>query len=80
MTTEKRPQDWTVEEKLKRVIVCGDRNKASVNQRCREQGIYPHHLAQWQTDFVEGKSQADKGASRAETRQLKQENKALKKE
>ncbi len=60
------------------MITCGDRDEASVNQRCREQGIYPQHLAQWQTDVVEGKSQADKGASRAETRQLRQEKKALK--
>ncbi len=62
------------------VIACGDQDEASVNQLCREQGIYPHHLAQWKTDFIEGKSRADKSTSRAQTKQLTQENKALKKE
>ncbi len=34
MTTEKRPQDWTVEKKLKMVITCGDMDEESVNQLC----------------------------------------------
>ena len=80
MKTEKRPQDWSLEEKLHMVIACGALNEAGVSELCREKGIYPYHLEQWKADFVEGVSNGGTSGVRAESRQLKHENKALKKE
>ena len=47
MTKEKRPQDWSLEEKLNLVITCGSLDEAGINELCREKGIYPHHVRQW---------------------------------
>lgn len=80
MKIEKRPQDWSIEERLTIVITCGALDEAEVGELCREKGIYPHHVEQWKTDFVEGASGKDKACGRTETKQLKHENKALKKE
>ena len=80
MKTEKRPQDWSMEEKLNMVIACGTMDEAGVSELCREKGIYPYHLEQWKTDFVEGVSNEGTSDVRSESRQLKHENKELKKE
>lgn len=80
MKTEKRPQDWSLEEKLNMVVVCSGLDEADISELCRKNGIYPHHVEQWKADFVEGASTNDKTAGRAEARQLKHENKELKKE
>jgi hypothetical protein len=39
MSKEKRPQDWSLEEKLKLIIACGPLDDEAVNAVCREQGI-----------------------------------------
>lgn len=80
MTTAKRPQDWRAEEKLSVVIACGALDDLGISALCREKGIYPHHIAQWKAEFVEGASGKDKADGRAQARQLKDENRALKKE
>jgi len=77
MTKEKRPQDWSLEERLDVVIACGSLDEAGVSELCREKGIYPHHVADWKKAFAAG---SDKSTNAAETKQLKQENKGLKKE
>ena len=51
---EKRPQDWNDKEKLKLVILCGSMSEVEINQVCREQGIYAHHIKQWQDEFGNG--------------------------
>ena len=51
ITKEKRPQDWTQEERLNIVIECGSLSEAAVSERCRSQGLYPYHLKQWKEDF-----------------------------
>jgi transposase len=77
---EKRPQDWCDNEKLKLVIRCGSMSDVEINQVCREQGIYAHHIKQWQDEFGNG-DMTNKADNKAlENRQLKSENKALKKE
>jgi transposase-like protein len=76
MSKEKRPQDWSLEEKLKLIIACGPLDDEAVNALCREQGIYPHHIKQWTQDFVGGA----KAIAPSETKKLKHENKILKKE
>lgn len=80
MKTEKRPEDWSIEERLTMVIACGALDDASISKLCREKGLYRHHVEQWETDFVERVSGKAKVCGRTEVKQLKHENKALKKE
>lgn len=56
MTKEKRPQDWSYEEKLEIVIACAPLEEQAISELCREKGIYPHHVKQWKEDFVSGDS------------------------
>lgn len=80
MTQDKRPQDWTPEERLNLVVACASLNGEKLNEYCREQGVYPHHVEQWKLDFVSGRSPKGKVVSPSEMKMLKQENKTLKKE
>ena len=80
MTAEKRPQDWSLEEKLNLIIACDSLDDDAVSALCRERGIYPHHVNQWKQDFVGGAKVATKAQTRSESKSLKSENKALKKE
>ena len=80
MTKEKRPQDWNLEEKLDIVIACGSLDETGINTLCREKGLYPHHLRQWKKDFTHGTTGSDKNSGQVQAKQLKQENKDLKKE
>ena len=54
MKKEKRPQDWTLEERLNMIISCASLNEEALSEHCREQGVYPHHVAQWKLDFASG--------------------------
>ena len=54
MRKEKRPQDWSQEERLERVIACGSLDEGAMNQLCRERGLYAHHVTQWKQDFISG--------------------------
>ena len=54
MSKEKRPQDWSPEEKLNLIIICGSLGDDAISSLCREKGIYPHHIKQWTLDFVSG--------------------------
>jgi len=77
---EKRPQDWSAEEKLNMVIACGPLDEISVSELCREKGIYPYHLEQWKSEFAESATVSEKSGNHAENRHLKKENRELKKE
>ncbi len=80
MTQDKRPQDWTPEERLNMVITCCALDGEALNQYCREQGLYAHHVNQWKLDFISDKPQKSKISSRSEVKTLKHENNELKKE
>ena len=54
MRKEKRPQDWSQEERLEMVIACGALDEDPMNQLCRERGLYAHHVKQWKQDFISG--------------------------
>jgi len=77
---EKRPQDWSLEERLAMVIACASLDEEKMNAYCREQGVYSHHVMQWKEDFSNGHSSTSKAKSQAELKHLKSENKALKKD
>ena len=80
MTKEKRPADWSLEERLNMVIACASLDEEEMNAYCREQGVYTHHVVQWKEDFANGHSSASKAKSQTELKHLKKENKALKKD
>ena len=80
VTKEKRPQDWSLEEKLNLVIACSSLSEEAISQLCREQGLYPHHIKQWKQDFVcSGRTKSQK-RNPGETKALKHEVKTLRKE
>jgi len=79
-TKEKRPQDWSLEERLNMVISCASLDKEKINAYCREQGVYLHHVKQWKEDFSNGHSSENKVKTQTEIKRLKKENKTLKKD
>lgn len=80
MSNDKRPQDWTLEERLNMVVTCASLSDEEVNAHCRAQGIYPHHANQWKLDFIAGNTPKQKVVSPSEIKKLKHENNSLKKE
>jgi transposase len=80
MNKAKRPQDWTLEERLELVIACAALNEDRLGEYCREQGVFPHHIKQWKADFATNKGQAQGSSLVSDMKRLKEENKALKKE
>ncbi len=79
-TKEKRPQDWSLEERLNMVITCASLGEEKMNTYCRERGVYSHHVKQWKEDFADGHSSVNKVTSQTQLKQLKKENKILKKD
>ncbi len=80
MNNDKRPQDWTLEERLNMVVACASLNDEALNEHCRAQGLYSHHIKQWKLDFINGNNPKQKAVYPSEIKTLKHENKSLKKE
>ena len=80
MLKEKRPQDWSLEERLEMVIACGSLDEDALSERCREKGIYPYHVKQWKLGFADGSASGSRTQHDLESRGLKHEIKGLKKE
>lgn len=80
MSNDKRPQDWPIEDRLNIVIECASLTEEAVASHCRSQGIYPHHIKQWKLDFINSKAVKQQVTALSELKQLKNENKLLKKE
>jgi transposase-like protein len=72
----KRPQDWSLADRLQILMESHGLDEEALNAFCREKGIFRHHLEQWQAAFTTG------GAvdNRSQLRELKDTNKALKRE
>ncbi len=80
MAKEKTPQQWSAEQKLAAVIACESLDEQQLSAWCRENGIYPHHVKRWKAEFVESMSTSRGTAKSAQAKQLREENKSLKKE
>lgn len=80
VTKEKRPQDWTLEERLNVVITCGSLSEEAISLLCREKGIYPHHIKQWKNDFINGHTVSANTNKQIDNKNLKSEIKTLQKE
>jgi len=72
----RRPTDWSRAERLQILLESHDLDEEALNAFCRKQGIFRHHLEQWQAAFIAG-GNVD---SRAELRELKDTNKVLTRE
>ncbi len=79
MSKEKRPHDWNKSQRFKAIIHCHNMNDEQISSYCRENGIYPHHIKEWEADFLSDNT-ASKGTFNQEQKKLKQENKRLQKE
>lgn len=77
-TKEKRPQDWSAQEQLVALHETHGMTGETLNAWCREHGIFPHHLVEWQAAFC-----MDRKESAAESkalRALKEDNDRLQRE
>jgi len=77
---EKRPQDWTAEERINALMETGAMSEEDRVTWCRKKGLFTHHLEQWKKDVVtllnlKRGPDKPKGLMR-----LQKENAALKKE
>lgn len=80
MKEEKRPQDWTPEERLNMIIDCASLRGEKLNAHCRKMGVYTHHIEQWKQDFIGGSVGPSASQSSAQLKSLNKENKSLKTE
>lgn len=76
LKNEKKPFEWSVEEKLKAVSETFSLSQEEIAAYCRKQGIFPHHLEAWKKDFIQRYSLEKEKESR-ENKHLKIENKKL---
>ncbi|MCP3851337.1 MAG: transposase [Gammaproteobacteria bacterium] len=79
-TKEKRPRDWSAEERVSALIETGSMTAEERTAWCRKNGIYPHHLVQWKKDAI---SAMGSGTSKKQTKKekkLKKQMSVLKKE
>ena len=80
MAKDKRPQDWSLEERFNLVLECHSLDEEAVSRLCRERGIYLHHLKQWRLDFVNGSTADSSAKNTSQMKALKNDVKHLKKE
>ncbi len=77
---EKRPQDWSVEERYAALLETGQLGEEEVGRWCREHGVHTHQLSRWRQDAMVGTGGKKTTAEQAETRRLREQVKELKKE
>lgn len=74
---EKRPQDWSPEERLNTVIACSALEAVATNQWCRERGLYAHHVTQWRQDFISGSTAHERNDAKGLKGQVRELQKEL---
>jgi len=77
---EKRPKDWTAEERMSAVIETAAMSGEARTTWCRKRGIFIHNLDQWKKDAVSAMSSGSTRKQSEEVKKLKLENKSLKKD
>jgi transposase-like protein len=74
---EKRPQEWSAQQRLQALLDTNTLAPEELNAWCRERGIFPHQLQAWKAQFsMPAKSPAEAG----ELRKLKGELAGLQRE
>jgi len=79
-TSEKRPEEWTKEQRFNAIVTCHDLSEEQISAYCRSHGIYAHHIDQWRLDFLGSDDAAEPAPSQLKVRQLSQQNQKLKRE
>jgi transposase len=77
---EKRPKDWTAEERISAIIKTGCMTEEDRTAWCRQKGIFIHNLDQWKKDAVSAIIPKPNKEQSEEHKNLKKEISALKKD
>jgi len=77
---EKRPRDWTSEERLSAIIKTGSLTPEECASWCRRNGLFPHHLEQWKKDAISGMSNANDKQRIKNEKQYKKKISSLKRD
>jgi transposase-like protein len=77
---EKRPQDWSSEDRIDALIETGSMLDEERVSWCRKNGIFRHHLELWKKDAITATTPNLGKGKCEENRRLKKENKSLKKD
>jgi len=77
---EKRPQDWTAEERLNALMETGAMPEGERVSWCRKRGVFSHHLEQWKKNILSLSTSSKTSVKSKGSARLKKENAALKKE
>ena len=77
---EKRPRDWTSEERLSAIIKTASMTPEECASWCRRNGLFPHHLDQWKKDAIRGMSNANDKQRIENERQYKKKISSLKRD
>lgn len=78
--TEKRPQDWSLEERLKLIIRMDSLSEEDCNQQCRTEGVFPHHVNEWKQQFITGSVLLSESKKQVTVKSLRNEIKELNKD
>jgi transposase-like protein len=76
----KRPQDWSLEERLMALQESHGLSGEALNAWCREHGLFAHQLAEWKADFCKPSKPSNGREEASEMRALKAENQRLERE
>ncbi|MFP3559472.1 IS3 family transposase [Paraburkholderia sp. SIMBA_049] len=76
----RRPEDWSLEERLLALQQSHGLSDEALNAWCRERGLFAHHLDQWRAQFCSAGTASSARANAPELRELKQANAQLQRE
>jgi transposase-like protein len=77
---EKRPRDWTAEERISAIIETGTMKAEEKAAWCRRSGIFTHHLDQWKKDAISAMTLKRTKEKTESEKHFKKEIAALKKD
>jgi len=77
---EKRPKDWTAEERISAIIKTGCMTEEDRTAWCRKKGVFIHNLDQWKKDAISAMIPKANKEQIEEHRNLKKEISTLKKD
>jgi len=77
---EKRPKDWSFEDRMSSLIETGSMTSEEKAAWCRKKGIFPHHLKQWKKDAISGMAANTNQKRTEKEKQLTKKISSLKKD
>jgi transposase-like protein len=77
---EKRPQDWSLEERLELIIKSDALSEEDCNKLCRNQGVFSYHIKEWKQQFITGMVSSSESKKQITVKKLRDEIKELSKD